>query len=67
MLLVNGIVAGVWHHRRSGRKLDVTVEPFGPLTAAQRRQLDDQVTRIGEILEGNPQLTIGTVAVGPHA
>jgi hypothetical protein len=67
VLLVNGIVAGVWHHRRSGQRLDITVEPFGPLTAAQRRQLDDQVTRIGEILEGSPQLIIGTVTVGPHA
>jgi Winged helix DNA-binding domain len=67
VLLVNGIVAGVWHLRRSGRKLGITVEPFGPLTAAQRRQLDDQVARVGEILEGDPQLTIGTVTVGPHA
>jgi Winged helix DNA-binding domain len=67
VLLVNGMAAGVWHQRRSGQKLDITVEPFGPLTATQRRELDDQVTRIGEILQGNPRLTIGTVAVGAHA
>ena len=51
VLLIGGTVAGVWHQRRSGRNLDVTVEPFEPLTAAQRRALDDQVARIGAILE----------------
>jgi Winged helix DNA-binding domain len=67
VLLVNGMVAGMWHHRRSGRKLDITVEPFDPLTVKQRRELDDQVTRIGEILEASPRLSIGTVTAGPHA
>jgi winged helix DNA-binding protein len=67
VLLVGGTVAGVWHQRRSGRKLDITVEPFDRLTATQRRELDDQVERIGEFLEGKPQLTIGTVTAGGHA
>jgi hypothetical protein len=65
--LVNGVVAGVWHQRRSGRKLDITVEPFDRLTAPLRRELDDQVARIGAFLEGEPRLTIGAVTVGPHA
>jgi hypothetical protein len=67
VLLVDGTVAGVWHQRRSGRRIDITVEPLNPLTATQRRQLDDQVQRVGEILEGKPQLTIGPITVGPHA
>jgi hypothetical protein len=67
VLLIDGTVAGVWHHRRSGRKLDIRVEPFGQLTAWQRRELDEQVERIGEILEGKPDLTIGEVTVGAHA
>jgi len=67
VLLIDGTVAGVWHQRRSGRKLDITVEPFDQLTAMQRRELDDQVERIGEFLDGNPQLTIGTVTAGGHA
>jgi hypothetical protein len=67
VLLVDGTVAGVWHQRRSGRWIDVTVEPLRTLTAAQARDLDDQVERIGEILQGRPRLTIGTVTVGPHA
>lgn len=67
VLLVDGVVAGLWHQRRSGRKLEITVEPFGQLTPTQRRELDGQVDRIGAFLEGIPQLTIGTVTIGPHA
>jgi hypothetical protein len=33
----------------------------------QRRELDDQVERIGAFLDGIPQLTIGPVTVGGHA
>ena len=36
----------------------VTVEPFGRLTV-RHRELDDQVARVGEILEATPELTIG--------
>jgi hypothetical protein len=67
VLLINGVVAGVWHQRRSGRKLDITVEPFARLTAPQRRALDGEVERIGAFLEGTPQLTIGSVTAGAHA
>ncbi|HXV42169.1 MAG TPA: crosslink repair DNA glycosylase YcaQ family protein, partial [Anaerolineae bacterium] len=67
VLLIAGEVAGVWHQRRTGRRIEITVEPLGELTARQRRELDDQVERIGEILEGTPRLTIGAVTVGAHA
>jgi hypothetical protein len=67
VLLIDGTVAGVWHQRRAGRALDVTVEPVVELTVAQRRELDDQVARLGDFLEGAPRLTIGTVTAGGHA
>jgi hypothetical protein len=67
VLLVDGVVAGVWHQRRAGRKIDVTVEPLGRLTASQRRELDEQVARIGRFFDGRAQLTIGTVTAGGHA
>jgi len=67
VLLIDGVVAGVWHQRHSGRKIAITVEPLETLTAAQRHELGEQVKRVGEILEGTPQLTIGTVTVGAHA
>ncbi|MGQ5261187.1 winged helix DNA-binding domain-containing protein [Micromonospora sp. ZYX-F-536] len=67
VLLVDGTVAGVWHHRRSGRAIQVTVEPLRTLAARHRTALEEQVERIGQILEGRPSLTVGPVAVGPHA
>jgi hypothetical protein len=67
VLLVDGVVGGVWHQRRSGRKLAITVEPLGELTATQRRQLEDEVELVGTVMEARPVLTVGTVTVGPHA
>jgi hypothetical protein len=67
VLLINGIVAGVWHQRRSGKKIEITVEPLQPLTASQQRELEEQAARVGDFLEGTPRLTIGPVTVGAHA
>ena len=67
VLLVDGTVAGVWHLRRTGRKVAVTVEPLARLTAGRRRDLERQVARIGEVLEATAELTVGPVSVGPHA
>jgi hypothetical protein len=67
VLLVDGAVGGVWHHKRSGKRIAVTVEPLRALRAAQVRELEERVERIGEILEGAASLTIGEVSVGPHA
>jgi hypothetical protein len=67
VLLVDGVVGGVWHQRRSGRKLAITVEPLRELTASQRRQLDDEVDLVGAIMEAPATLTVGTVTVGAHA
>jgi hypothetical protein len=67
VLLVDGVVGGVWHQRRSGRRLAITVEPLGELTTRQRRQLEDEVDLVGAVMEATPTLTVGTVTVGPHA
>jgi uncharacterized protein YndB with AHSA1/START domain len=67
VLLVDGVVAGVWHQRRQGRRTTVTVEPLVRLTARQERELGEQVERVGEVLEARAELVIGEVRVGPHA
>ncbi|CAL9348780.1 hypothetical protein SUDANB121_00433 [Nocardiopsis dassonvillei] len=67
VLYVDGLAAGVWHQRRSGRRLEVTVEALVPLSAARREAVAEQVERIGGILEAVPRLTFGPVTVGPHA
>ncbi len=67
VLLIDGMVAGVWHVRRTGRRAAITVEPFDALSAAQDRALRDQVERIGAMLGAQPSLTVGTVTAGAHA
>jgi hypothetical protein len=67
VLLVDGVVGGVWHQRRSGRKLTITVEPLRELTARQHRQLDDETALVSAVMEATATLTVGTVAAGPHA
>ncbi len=67
VLLVDGVVGGVWHQRRSGRKLAITVEPLHDLTAAQRRQLGDEVDLVSTVMEATATLTVGTVTAGAHA
>jgi hypothetical protein len=67
VLLLDGVVAGVWHQKRSGRRLAVTVEPLGQLTRAQRAALEVEVERVGAIVDARTELSVGPVSVGPHA
>ncbi|OWY59318.1 hypothetical protein B7486_75230, partial [cyanobacterium TDX16] len=67
LLLRRGQVAGVWHQKRSGSKLAVTVEPLRPLPKRLLPRLEAEVEHLGHIVEAAPSLTVGEVAVGPHA
>jgi len=69
VVLADGVVAGVWHQRRSGKRITVTVEPIGPAldSAAARKELAAQAERVGDVLEGRAELVVGAVTVGPHA
>ena len=67
VLLVDGVVGGVWHQRRSGRLIAITVEPLVPLSPSQRRALEEVVEAVGRAMEAEPRLTVGPVTVGPHA
>jgi hypothetical protein len=67
VVLVDGEVGGVWHQRRSGRSLAITVVPLAELTAGQCRQLDYEVDLVGAVMQAKPTLTVGPVTVGPHA
>jgi hypothetical protein len=66
VLLVDGVVAGVWKREGSGRRVAIQVEPFAPLTPAQQTQLEAAAARIGAILETTPTLTVGPITVRPH-
>ena len=67
VVLVGSEVVGVWHQKRSSTRVAITVEPLRTLTARERGQLDEQVERVGAIVEARPDLTIGPIAVGAHA
>ena len=67
VLLVDGVVGGVWHQRRAGRTIAITVEPLRELTTLQRRQLDEEVELVGAVMEATMTLTVGAVTVGAHA
>ena len=67
VVLIDGVVGGVWHQRRTGRRLALTVEPLGPLTPALRHELDDEVELVAAVMEADASLTVGKVTIGPHA
>ena len=57
-VLVDGVVAGVWKRRRSGKRLELTVELFRRLTRDERAALDDEAPRIGEFVGADAILSI---------
>jgi hypothetical protein len=68
VVLIDGVVAGVWHQRRSGKRLLLTVELLDRLPRARRPELEEAAARVGEVLEaGSTELVLGAVQVGPHA
>ena len=67
VLLVDGVVGGVWHQRRAGRTIAITVEPLRDLTTLQRRQLNEEVELVGAVMKATMTLTVGAVTVGAHA
>jgi uncharacterized protein YcaQ len=48
VLLVDGYMAGVWRHERTGSRLRVTIEPFDTLTPAARAGAEDEAERLAE-------------------
>lgn len=65
VLLINGVVAGIWERRTPGRKPpkagELRVEVFGQLTTQQREQLEAEAARIGAFLGVNMALSLGAL------
>jgi hypothetical protein len=66
VVLVDGVVAGVWHQRPVGRSLHLRVELFADLDRAQARELSAQVERLGRISGTDIVMTLGPVEAGRH-
>jgi winged helix DNA-binding protein len=66
ILLIDGMVAGVWERRTRGRRLQVTVDPFRKLGREHTRELEREAARIGAFDETEADLTVGPVKVRAH-
>lgn len=60
VVLVQGRAGGVWAHKLRGRVLEVTVEPFGRLATARRRELDGEAERLAAALGAEPSLSFSS-------
>jgi hypothetical protein len=58
VVIVEGRFAGVWRHERKGRRLLVTVEPFGALPAWARKGIAAEADRLAEFLGGQLELAV---------
>jgi uncharacterized protein YcaQ len=56
VLLVNGRMDGVWKHERKGRRLVVTIEPFGKLPNWARAEAEAEAERLAGFLGGALEL-----------
>ena len=66
VLLVDGMVGGVWKRARRGKTLEVRVNAFAPLSSTQQAQVEQDAQRVGEILEAPTRLEFGHVEPRGH-
>jgi hypothetical protein len=57
VLLLDGRMAGVWGHERTGGRLAVRVEPFAEVPGWARRAVEDEAARLAGFTGGTPELT----------
>lgn len=61
LLLVNGVVAGMWERCPHGQRLEIQVEIFAPISHSQHRMLEAEVSRVGAFLGKEATLTVGAL------
>jgi hypothetical protein len=66
VVLVDGVVGGLWERRRRGRVLEVRIDTFSALSNSQKDQAEQQAARIGEILETPVEVFFGPVDPRAH-
>jgi uncharacterized protein YcaQ len=57
VLLLNGRMEGVWKHERKGKRLLVTIEPFGKLPRWARSGVEAEADRLAGFLGGELELS----------
>jgi hypothetical protein len=66
VILVDGVVSGIWESKRSARRLDIIAQPLVKLDATRSRELERCAARLGEISGLEATLGIGAVRTRPH-
>lgn len=61
VLLIDGVVAGMWERRKRGSRIELRVEPFSQLAPLQHRQLEAEAARLGAFLEMEVALSLGAL------
>jgi hypothetical protein len=67
LVVIGGVVAGVWSQKRRRQRIEIQVETSHALNGKQRQDLEMAAARIGEFLEVESALTLGSVDDRPHA
>jgi hypothetical protein len=67
LVVIGGIVAGVWSQTRRAQRVAIQVETAHALNGKQRHELETAAARIGEFLGLESALTLGPVNTRPHA
>jgi hypothetical protein len=57
-LVVDGLCAGIWRRKKSAKRIELSVEPARPLTAAERQAVEAEAERVGSFLGLEPVLRL---------
>ena len=66
VMLVDGSVGGIWQRRQRGKLLELSADPFVPLSKAHRTAAQRQAERIGEILQSPVEFSFAPVEPRAH-
>jgi hypothetical protein len=66
VLLLDGVVSGLWSRQRTGKRLTIRVDAYTQLNRLQKEGVADQADRIGRILDAPVDLEFGTVEQRGH-
>jgi hypothetical protein len=66
VVLVDGVVGGLWERRKRGGQLDVRVHTFESLDSQQRNEVERQAQRVGAIQQVRTSVSFGHVEARGH-
>ena len=66
VLVLDGVVSGLWRRARRGSAVEIRVGPFAPLSVRRQRLVERRAQEIGAILEREVTCEIGPVDARPH-